>query len=496
VTAVRRATTVAALLGALVWSAQPAGATAGDLGHDVSYLQCSKPLPTSGVFGIVGVTVSKPFSLNSCLASEAAWAAATGQPMLYTNTANPGPSSGNWSKQPVGRCTTVSTNNAGCAYEYGRKAAADALAKAVATVTAFDPKKVTWWLDVEGSRTAGQAGNSWTGTGVVNAADIQGFVDGLRAGGVPEVGVYSTGYQWNDITGGYTRTNSASYRKAWGFAGAYPIEDGPVWFAGVGTLDEAKSRCAGTSSFTGGQRLLAQYLSHEVNGDFDGDVRCADPDKVAPTASLTAPTSRVTQAYSFGAAWSGADSGGSGLATFDVATKRVASNGTAFSGWSYPYLRSTTRSASLSATGQGWTTCVTARSRDAAGNVSPWVPTRCTAVPLDDRLLAAGSGWTRASASGWFLSSYSVTTRQYATLVRTGLVTSRLYLIAQRCSTCGKVGVYLGGTLLTTVDLRASSSYRAVIALPRFSLRTTKVTLKVLTSGKPVRIDGLVSSRV
>jgi hypothetical protein len=115
-------------------------------------------------------------------------------------------------------------------------------------------------------------------------------------------------------------------------------------------------------------------------------------------------------------------------------------------------------------------------------------------VPLDDRALS-GSGWSRQSASGWFLSTYSSTTHQGATLTRTGLVTSRLHLIAQRCSTCGKVGVYLGSTLLATVDLHATSTYRALIALPRFSLRTTNVTLKVLTSGKPVRVDALVTSR-
>jgi hypothetical protein len=148
----------------------------------------------------------------------------------------------------------------------------------------------------------------------------------------------------------------------------------------------------------------------------------------------------------------------------------------------------------LSGTGQGWTTCVSVRSRDVAGNLSGWAQSRCTAVPLDDRALS-GTGWVRGTASGWFLSTYSATTKLHATLTRTGLVTSRLNLVAQRCSTCGKVGVYLGSTYLTTVDLHAASTYRAVIALPRFSLRTTSVTLKVLTSGKPVRIDGLATSR-
>jgi hypothetical protein len=298
--------------------------------------------------------------------------------------------------------------------------------------------------------------------------------------------MYSTTLQWNDITEGYTRTSSSTYRAGWGFQPLYPIEDGPVWFAGVGTVTDAQTRC-GTASFTGGQKLLAQY----TDGSFDGDRRCADPDTVAPTATVTAPASPVTQAYSFGAAWAGSDAGG--IATFDVRTTRAPSNGS-FGAWQTPFTRTTARSVSLSGTGQGWTTCVSVRSRDTAGNVSAWVPSRCTTVPLDDRVLS-GSGWSRQSASGWFLSTYSSTTLQGATLTRTGLVTSRLHLIAQRCSTCGKVGVYLGSTLLATVDLHATSTYRALIALPRFSLRTTNVTLKVLTSGKPGRVDALVSSR-
>jgi len=494
---VRRAGTVVALVAVLFATSQPADAAVGDLGHDLSWPQCAAwntSQPTVRAFAIVGVNRGLPFSENECLAVQADWAVGTGQAMLYANTANPWTASTRWPQSGEGRCVERNDpTDAGCAYEYGRRAAADALAKAVATLAGvLDPKKVTWWADVEGFRQDGQPGNSWEDDQLANAADIQGFVDGLRQGGVPEVGIYSTAPQWNDITGGYTRASSSSYRAAWGFPVLYPIEDGPVWFAGLGSLTDATTRC-GTTSFTGGQRLLAQYK----DGDFDGDRRCADPDKVLPTAAVTAPASLVTQAYSFGAAWTGADTGGSGLATFDVRTTRVASNGTAFSAWSHPasLQRTAARSASVSATGQGWTTCVAARSRDAAGNVSPWAPSRCTAVPLDDRLMTASSGWTRASASGWFRSTYSVTTRQYATLKRTGLVTSRLHLVAQRCSTCGKVGVYAGSTLVATVNLYASSSHRAIIALPRFSLRTTTVTLKVLTSGKPVRIDGLVTSR-
>ncbi len=100
----------------------------------------------------------------------------------------------------------TSTDDPGCSYEYGRAAANEALQSAATALSGgtVSPTTVTWWLDVEGSRTPGQPGNTWVGSGRSNTADLQGFIDALWAAGVPEVGLYSTSYQWNDITGGYT----------------------------------------------------------------------------------------------------------------------------------------------------------------------------------------------------------------------------------------------------------------------------------------------------
>jgi transposase-like protein len=94
------------------------------------------------------------------------------------------------------------------------------------------------------------------------------------------------------------------------------------------------------------------------------------------------------------------------------------------------------------------------------------------------------------------MGSYSSATRLGATLTRTGLHTKRLVLLAYRCPSCGSVKVLLNGTTFKTVSLASSTSGRVQIALPLFSLRTTTVTLKVATSGKLVRIDGLATSRV
>jgi hypothetical protein len=116
-------------------------------------------------------------------------------------------------------------------------------------------------------------------------------------------------------------------------------------------------------------------------------------------------------------------------------------------------------------------------------------------VPLDDRALAASTGWYRGTANGWYGGTFTSTTAYGATLTRTGAVTSRLHLLAMRCSTCGLVGVYVGSTLVQKVSLYASSTSVATIPLPVFSLRSGTVTVKVLSSGRTVRVDGLATSR-
>jgi hypothetical protein len=478
--------------------ASPASAAPGDLGYDVSHPQCtgstfsSQPQGTPA-FAVVGVNNGLGRTTNPCLQEEATWAALSGDPMLYANGATPGPSSPNWPSSgrtsPAACLDGDSTTDSGCAYDYGWDLATDALTRA-GTQTSIDETAVVWWIDVE-------IANTWALDGDMNAASIQGMVDRLRAGGVPDVGVYGLATDWSTITGSsalgttsYRRATAATYRAHWGFVPTYPIEDGPLWFAGAGTEQDVPNRCALTS-FTGGERLLAQY----ANGGFDGDYRCADRDLIAPTASMKAPGTLVTTAPKLTIGWTGSDFG-SGLASYDVLTTKAAATGS-FGPWAALYRRYLSTSASVTAPARGSTTCWEARSRDAAGNVSPYAAKRCAATPLDDRDLAASTGWTRTTgASGWFTSSYSSTTRQGATLTRSGLQTAHLVLLAYRCPTCGSLVVQLNGTTYRSVSLASATSGRVQIEIPRFSRRTTSVTLKVTSSGKLVRVDGLATSQV
>jgi hypothetical protein len=265
---------VAAVLALLVFAASSfaAGAasltpTPGSTGWDVSYPQCGTKLPTSGTFAVVGVSDGQPYSLNPCLGGskgEYAWAVSRGTPALFMNTANPAPTSSYYwpasgTSYPALCIDSTSTKDPGCAYDYGWYAAGNALDAALA----IDSKawQIPWWLDVE-------TANSWNGDGMSNAADIQGAMDLLHSRGVPIVGVYSTSYQWNAITGGYTVTSAPTYLKSWSaeFTPLVPLSEVRGWVAGALTASGAAANCK--TSFTVGPRpLLAQYRSSKLDAD-------------------------------------------------------------------------------------------------------------------------------------------------------------------------------------------------------------------------------------
>lgn len=215
-------------------------------------------------------------------------------------------------------------------------------------------------------------------------------------------------------------------------------------------------------------------------------------DATAPAVSMTKPTATVTVARSATAAWSASD-GGSGIRNFDTRYRRVPYDGSFGSLSPATTLTGTTRS--YSALVPGSTYCFSSRARDKAGNVSGYADASCTAIPLDDRALTRSPGWTATTRTGWFQDTLLTTSTQGATLKVSNASLKRIGLVAQTCPTCGVVGVYVGGTLVAQVDL-ASSTTAHVVRQVTFGQRDGTVTVKVLTSSKPVRIDGLAMSRM
>ena len=207
----------------------------GSTGYDISWPQCGGPYPGGHQIGIIGVTNGHAFSTNSCLGDEVAWAGPAHG--LYMNVNSPnGGSNSQGASGPAGSCSSGST----CwSYNYGFNAANYSIAAA----TSQGVVAQQWWLDVE-------TGNYWSGNTAANAAVIQGAVAALRAAGL-SVGVYSTPYQWGEITGG----------AQLGL---------PVWVATGVALSNPSSWCTTGHAFNGGPVWMVQY---GLNG-FDGDYAC------------------------------------------------------------------------------------------------------------------------------------------------------------------------------------------------------------------------------
>ena len=244
------------------------------IARDVSFPQCGAPLPRldNGFAGVLGTNNGIAFSRNPCLVAQLRWAKKlTGPPAFYVNTGNPGPVRARvW---PLGTtsprvCSASNPDSLGCAYDYGWNAAWQSYSVAVDAAQRLHrvdrenarsrAENVAWWLDIETM-------NSWRtvdeGESLhakqSDVAAIAGEVDALRAIGVESVGIYSTRFQWNQITGGYGITHGR-------FAGI------PVWLAGYGSKTDAIQGCFDTS-FTGGPVQMTQYLGSD---GFDADVIC------------------------------------------------------------------------------------------------------------------------------------------------------------------------------------------------------------------------------
>jgi len=219
----------------------------GTAGYDFSYIQCGSAAP-SATFGVVGVNAGYPFTYyNSCLASEYAAAATTGNAAVYINTGYDPTYTAIDGRHTTQACANASpavtgTSAQQAAWAVGCSEAERDLAYATAQ-SATSP--TAWWLDVE-------TANSWSTSDLtLNDYTIQGIIATLRQSTTAPVGVYSTAFQWNAITGGYQAPVDAD------------------WVAtGQRTLKRAKQSCAGVG-FTGAQVWLVQYVA-----TYDRDYAC------------------------------------------------------------------------------------------------------------------------------------------------------------------------------------------------------------------------------
>ena len=266
------------------------GTLSSGTGVDVSYPQCGSRLPGGQAFGIVGVNGGLANDYNACLAHQWSYAlSSTGatkqaKAQTYLNTADPGNGVADWPSPanpggypgptlstPYGTCTYASGSDGpgamstACAYVYGYDMVVGGISDGANGIIAGDVSafhKATGgtlsaqpvWLDVE-------TGNSWLSGSAglaMNVADLNGMVDALRAtNSTATVGIYSTGYQWNQITGTPGATTAGN------------LSGLPDWVPGASTQSGATSNCA-QAPFTGGTVTVAQWTS----GGLDYDYSC------------------------------------------------------------------------------------------------------------------------------------------------------------------------------------------------------------------------------
>ena len=130
---------------------------------------------------------------------------------------------------------------------------------------------------------------------------------------------------------------------------------------------------------------------------------------------------------------------------------------------------------------------------DAAGNVDFTAVQRTWTVPLNNTDLRHGRGWSKRSSAKAYLGTYSLASRESATLTKRVSGARKLVLVATKAPGAGKVRISAGAKVLGTISL-ASRKARMRQLIPIATLRKPfngTLKIKVITSGKPVRIEGL-----
>ena len=217
-------------------------------------------------------------------------------------------------------------------------------------------------------------------------------------------------------------------------------------------------------------------------------------DYTAPTGvAITTPTASqiFKTSTSFTVGWKATDAG-TGVKGYYVRYRRANYNG-AFGAWTT--WKNNTIASSATFTGSpGSSYCFQVRAFDRESNLSGWSIQRCTAPAVNDTALAASAGWSRLKSSTRYLGTYSYTTRRYATLSLSHVSFRALGLVVTVCKGCGSVAVYVGSTYYGTFSLNWTSTATKHVTLVRASktlVGPTTVTIKVVSSGTPVSIEGL-----
>ncbi len=131
--------------------------------------------------------------------------------------------------------------------------------------------------------------------------------------------------------------------------------------------------------------------------------------------------------------------------------------------------------------------------RDALGNVDATPATRSFTLPRNNKALAHSKGWKKAKGTGYFLKSYSATSKKGAKLTTRASSIKKIALVVSKGKGFGVVKVYLGKKLLKKVNLASTKAQkRRPVAIANFaSPRSGTVKVVVASAKKKVVIEGL-----
>jgi hypothetical protein len=300
--------------------------------------------------------------------------------------------------------------------------------------------------------------------------------------------------------GGEIRCFGESYGE-WDAAPAGTFTDiGLGWGFGCGIRTDGALQCWGQDTYFQGSPPAGTFTGLGVGGMHACAVADAGTfacwgqnrgDQVVPApAADVVPPPRVTLAATIPVAWTGRPTLAP-IADYDVAYRQAPWNGRF--GSYVRWLDGTTAQAGGLPAVPGTTVCFAAAATDTEGHTGHRGRLRCTTAPLDDRSLERSSGWDKTAGDRFYRSTALTTRKSGATLSVAGVRASRVDLVATTCPTCGSVAVYLGKWKLKTISLRSATTVtRRVIPVENLGWPSTgRITIKVVSSGRKVQVDGL-----
>jgi hypothetical protein len=121
-----------------------------------------------------------------------------------------------------------------------------------------------------------------------------------------------------------------------------------------------------------------------------------------------------------------------------------------------------------------------------------------TVVPFDQNVAQYTRGWTTEARTGRWLGSIAGTTTAGAQAL-VALTGNVYYVIGERCTTCGRLRVYVDGVLKATVDTHAPTYQQRQVLWSGTFATAAKRNLRVQavgTAGHPrVNLDGFAAKR-